>query len=78
MPELDRFTEDDARRIGAAVGIDWAAVTFDVEQYRLGLHVELEHGVRRVADKNEQILATVEAGKPTDLGKIDYDELPGG
>ncbi|HSP56243.1 MAG TPA: DUF5661 family protein [Dehalococcoidia bacterium] len=46
MPEPDRFTEGDARRIGAAVGIDWAAVTFDVEQYRLGLHVELEHGAR--------------------------------
>lgn len=46
MPKTDRFTAEDARRIGAAVGIDWAAAAFDVEQYRLGLHVELEHGAR--------------------------------
>ena len=46
MPKLDRFTTEDARRIGAAIGIDWAAAAFDVEQYRMGLHVELEHGLR--------------------------------
>lgn len=46
MPKLDRFTTEDARRIGAAAGIDWATAAFDVEQYRLGLHVELEHGAR--------------------------------
>lgn len=46
MPKRDRFTLEDARRIGAAIGIDWSAAAFDVEQYRMGLHVELEHGVR--------------------------------
>jgi hypothetical protein len=46
MPKLDRFTAEDARRIGAVVGIDWSAAAFDVEQYRMGLHVELEHGAR--------------------------------
>lgn len=46
MPNPDRFTLEDARRIGAAVGIDWSAAAFDLEQYRMGLHVELEHGVR--------------------------------
>ena len=46
MPNPERFTLEDARRIGAAVGIDWSAAAFDLEQYRMGLHVELEHGVR--------------------------------
>ncbi len=40
------FTTDDARRIGGAVGIDWETSPFDVEQYRMGLEVELEHGRR--------------------------------
>jgi len=36
------FTAEEARRIGEALGIDWSK--FDVEQYRMGLDVELEHG----------------------------------
>lgn len=39
------FTTEDARRIGAAVGIDWGTAPFDAEQYRMGLEVELEHGL---------------------------------
>jgi hypothetical protein len=39
-----RYTIADAERIGALVGIDWDAVAFTPEQYRLGLEVELEHG----------------------------------
>jgi hypothetical protein len=42
--KLTRFTIEEARRIGAELGIDWAASPFDVEQFRLGLEVELEHG----------------------------------
>jgi hypothetical protein len=38
------FTHDDAKRIGEVLGIDWANCPFDVEQYRAGLDVELEHG----------------------------------
>lgn len=37
------FTADDAKRIGETLGIDWKA--FDVEQFRMGLDVELEHGL---------------------------------
>ena len=44
--EHDRFTADDAREIGESIGIDWATSRFDVEQFRAGLHVELEHGRR--------------------------------
>ncbi len=46
MAKLDRFTAEDARRIGTAIGIDWQTNAFDMEQFRIGLHVELEHGSR--------------------------------
>jgi hypothetical protein len=35
---------EEARHIGATLGIDWAKV--DLEQFRRGLEVELEHGAR--------------------------------
>jgi hypothetical protein len=37
-----RFTKEDAKRIGESLGIDWTR--FDIEQFRMGLDVELEHG----------------------------------
>ena len=37
------FTHEEAKRIGESLGIDWSK--FDVEQYRIGLDVELEHGL---------------------------------
>jgi len=46
MAKLDRFTAEDAGRIGATIGIDWQTSAFDIEQFRVGLHVELEHGSR--------------------------------
>ena len=36
------FTTARALEIGNALGIDWSE--FDVEQFRMGLNVELEHG----------------------------------
>jgi hypothetical protein len=41
-----RFTTDEARGIGEKLGIDWQTAPFDVEQYRMGLDIELEHGTR--------------------------------
>jgi len=35
---------EEEKRIGEALGVDWSK--FDVEQFRMGLDVELEHGVR--------------------------------
>lgn len=35
---------EEARKIGAALGIDWKQ--FDLEQFRRGMEVELEHGAR--------------------------------
>jgi hypothetical protein len=46
MSETERhFSVSDARGVGEAIGIDWDAAPFDVEQFRMGLEVELEHGV---------------------------------
>lgn len=36
------FTTEQANEIGVKLGIDWTR--FDVEQFRMGLDVELEHG----------------------------------
>jgi len=38
------FTTKQARQIGEQLGVDWTR--FDVEQFRMGLKVELEHGLR--------------------------------
>ncbi|HRX02730.1 MAG: hypothetical protein KDI07_04730 [Anaerolineae bacterium] len=37
-----QFSLDEARRIGDALGITWQQ--FDVEQFQMGLNVEMEHG----------------------------------
>jgi len=42
MTTSKHFTAEEAQRIGATLGIDWSQ--FDVEQFRMGLDVELEHG----------------------------------
>ncbi len=44
MSEQPTFTSDRARAIGERIGIDWSTSPFDVEQFRMGLDVELEHG----------------------------------
>ena len=38
-----KFTAEEAKQIGESLGIDWSK--FDVEQFRMGLDVELEHGL---------------------------------
>lgn len=39
---LQRFSVEEARRIGDTLGIDWQQI--DAEQFRRGMEVELEHG----------------------------------
>jgi hypothetical protein len=39
------FSLEEARGIGEEIGIDWASAPFDVEQFRMGMDVELEHGL---------------------------------
>jgi len=38
------FTIEEAKRIGEMINIDWTK--YDLEQFRMGLGVELEHGLR--------------------------------
>ena len=42
MSNHKEFTIEEAKAIGDAIGIDWE--TYDIEQFRVGLQVELEHG----------------------------------
>jgi hypothetical protein len=46
MSEKAHFTADEARKTGERIGIDWVASSFDVEQFRMGMDVELEHGTQ--------------------------------
>ena len=46
MSGRERFSADEARRVGEELGIDWATALFEVEQLRRGMDVELEHGLR--------------------------------
>ena len=43
MDSKKNFTAGEAKRVGEALGIDWTE--FDVEQFRRGMDVELEHGL---------------------------------
>ena len=48
MSSRKSFPPEEARRIGAEVGIDWDTAPFDVEEFRSGMDVELEHGLHDV------------------------------
>ncbi len=43
------FTVEEARQVGEQIGIDWATAPFDVDQFRRGMDVELEHGLHDAA-----------------------------
>ena len=43
MVAKQHFTTEQAREIGDKLGIDWGS--WNVEQFRMGLDVELEHGL---------------------------------
>lgn len=55
------FTAEEAKKIGEELGIDWSK--FDLEQFRAGMDVELEHGTR---DAN----TNVTSDNPLMTGKI--------
>ena len=40
------FTTEEARAVATELGIDFGALGCDLEQFRMGLGVELEHGPR--------------------------------
>jgi Protein of unknown function (DUF5661) len=44
MNETKQTTQEEARRVGDEIGVDWSRV--DLEQFRQGMDVEFEHGSR--------------------------------
>jgi len=66
----EKFTEEEAKEIGEQLGIKWGK--FDVDQFRRGMDVELEHGT---VDEN----TNVSNDDPLITGKIalaHLNELP--
>jgi Protein of unknown function (DUF5661) len=63
MTKRTSFTVEEAKRIGAEIGIDWASGPFDVEQFRAGMDVELEHGrhdpATNVSDDDPTVTAKI-------------------
>lgn len=43
MENKKHFTAEEAKKIGEELRIDWSK--FDIEQFRMGMDVELEHGL---------------------------------
>jgi hypothetical protein len=60
------FSAKEAKEIGEKLGIKWDK--FDVEQFRMGLDVELEHGTRTK-------ITNVTGDDPLMTGKIAYAHL---
>ncbi len=56
-----KFTAEEAKRIGNELGLDWSEV--DLEEFRIGLGVELEHGTRdpetNVTDDDEVLTGKI-------------------
>jgi hypothetical protein len=42
----ETFTAEAAAGIAEGLGVDFASEEFDLEQFRMGMDVELEHGLR--------------------------------
>ena len=61
--QRQEFTAEEARRFGAEIGIDWTSAPFDVEQFRIGMDVELEHGLHdlltNVTDDDPHVTAKI-------------------
>ena len=63
MSARENFSAEEARRIGEQIGIDWDSSPFDVDQFRRGMDVELEHGLH-------DLLTNVTDDDPVTTGKI--------
>lgn len=66
MSEKKVFTAEKAKEIGKKLGIDWSK--FDIEQFRMGMDVELEHGLRNAH-------TNVTGDDPLTTGKITLAHL---
>ena len=63
-----QFTTEQATQIAESIGLDWDEVDFDVEQFRMGLNVELEHG-------SQDPRTNVTNDDPVTTGKIAWAHL---
>src|ERR1700719_3558500 len=63
MERRRSFSAERACDIGQRIGIDWGSSRFELEQFRMGLEVELEHGRRdpstNVRDDDETITGKI-------------------
>lgn len=66
MSNKKHFTTEEAKKIGESLGIKWDK--FNIEQYRMGLNVELEHG-------SIDLLTNVTNDDPIMTGKISLAHL---
>jgi len=61
MENRKNFTIEEAKKVGEELGVKWDK--FDVEQFRMGMDVELEHGLRdphtNVSDDNPLITGKI-------------------
>jgi len=67
-----QFSEEQAKEVAEQIGIDFEKVLFDLEQFRHGINIELEHGT---VDEN----TNVSNDDPVITGKIalaHLNELP--
>ena len=64
----DAFTAEQATAVAAKIGIDFERVGFDLEQFRRGMEVELEHG-------SHDPLTNVTDDDPIVTGKIAWAHL---
>jgi hypothetical protein len=61
MGDHTDFSDEEARVAGERIGIDWVTSPFDVEQFRMGMDVELEHGTQDLETNVTDDDATVTA-----------------
>ena len=66
MSEKKVFMSEQAKEIGEKLGINWSK--FNIEQFRMGMVVELEHGTR-------DLHANVTDNEPLVTGKITLAHL---
>jgi hypothetical protein len=78
MSSKKHFSSEEAKKIGEELGIDWTG--FDVEQFRMGMDVELEHGTvdpkTNVTDDDPLITGKIALAHLNEFADY-YDRLSG-
>jgi Protein of unknown function (DUF5661) len=64
----ERFSAEQAKAVATEIGLDFDAVPFDLEQFRRGMEVELEHG-------SHDPMTNVTNDDPIITGKIAWAHL---